>query len=57
MILLLNHQVPPENALPAELLLPVCVMALGYNVNFPEDTYMHAELQRDGETFFATAAG
>lgn len=28
-------------------------MTLGYNVKFPDGTYMHAELQKDGKTIFA----
>ncbi|MEZ3427788.1 MAG: VOC family protein [Lachnospiraceae bacterium] len=28
-------------------------MTLGYNVKNPDGTYMHAELQKDGQTIFA----
>lgn len=28
-------------------------LTLGYNEKFPDGTYMHAELQKDGETIFA----
>lgn len=30
-------------------------MTLGYNEKFPDHTYMHAELQRDGQTVFAVS--
>lgn len=30
-------------------------MTLGYNEKFPDGTYMHAELQKDGETVFAVS--
>lgn len=30
-------------------------MTLGYNEKFPDGTYMHAELQKDGKTIFAVS--
>lgn len=30
-------------------------MTLGYNEKFPNGTYMHAELQKDGKTIFAVS--
>lgn len=30
-------------------------MTLGYNEKFPDGTYMHAELQKDGKTVFAVS--
>lgn len=30
-------------------------MTLGYNEKFPDGTYMHAELQKNGETIFAVS--
>lgn len=30
-------------------------MSLGYNEKFPDGTYMHAELQKEGKTIFAVS--
>ena len=30
-------------------------LSLGYNEKFPDGTYMHAELQKDGKTIFAVS--
>lgn len=43
-----------KNTLEAvEFYMEAFGMTLGYNEKFPDGTYMHAELQKDGETIFA----